>query len=63
LTQLGRNSLEHAFAPAPLKQQMLAAYERDLAAFTAKWQRADWAAALDAAQPEVSGYARRNLLK
>jgi adenosine deaminase CECR1 len=60
---LGRNSLNHAFAQPELKQAMLASYERDLDAFEKRFDTANWDKALDALQPAISGYAKRNLLK
>jgi adenosine deaminase CECR1 len=62
IKSLGRMSLEFSFAPAALKQQMLDSYERDLASFEAKWLRADWRRELDAAQPHLTGYAKREIL-
>lgn len=58
--QLGRNSLEYSFAPAALKQRMLASYESDLAAFELRFAAGDWAAELKKVAAEPSGYARRN---
>ena len=60
---LGRNSLTHAFAEPQLKQAMLATYERDLAAFEKRFDTANWDKVLEAIQPAISGYAKRNLLK
>src|SRR5690606_17360345 len=37
LISLGRNSLRHAFVEEPVKSQLLADYERDVAAFAARF--------------------------
>lgn len=63
LRQLARNSIEYSFAPKELKDRMLASYEADLARFEQRFSTSDWRKQLDAATPEVSGYASRNLLR
>lgn len=62
VVELGRNSLRYSFAPAELKQRMLADYEREVAQFATEWGKKDWRAALATQVYEASGYARRNLL-
>ncbi len=59
---LGRMSLEHSFAPAALKERMLAEYERDVAAFAARWSSGDWRSLAKEGKASPSGYARRHLL-
>lgn len=63
LQKIARDSMQYSFAPQTLKDSMLASYLRDLAAFEKRMDSPNWASTLDAVQPEVSGYARRNLLK
>jgi adenosine deaminase CECR1 len=63
IRRLGRLSLEHSFAPEALKKQMLETYEKDLAAFEAKWSTNDWRKDLAAAKPTITGYAKRHILK
>ena len=46
MVELGRNSLTHSFAEAPLKAKMLRDYEAAVAAFETKFGGADWRAAL-----------------
>lgn len=62
LTSLARMSLEHAFAPTALKKSMIEAYERDIQTFTQRFDTPNWAQMADRHSPEISGYARRNLL-
>jgi len=60
--ELGRNSLRFAFVNAEVKARLLEEYERDVAAFAARYGERDWrdkAAGVDA---RPSGYARRYLL-
>ena len=62
LTQLARNSLEHAFVDDTTKARLLADYERDLAAFTARYMDGTVAAALtaiDGIDAVAHGYAAR----
>lgn len=63
LKQIARDSLSYSFAPEAVKKSMLESYERDLAAFERRFQAPEWQQLLDKATPEVSGYARRNLLR
>lgn len=63
IRQIGRASLTHSFAPEALKQQMLAEYDRDVAAFEQRFAAGDWRAELTKTPPTPSGYALRNLLK
>jgi adenosine deaminase CECR1 len=62
VVELGRNSLEFAFVPADVKATLLEQYERDLAAFAARYGEGDWRQAAAAVDARPSGYARRNLL-
>ncbi|WP_035958816.1 adenosine deaminase family protein [Bryobacter aggregatus] len=62
IKQLGHNSLTYSFAPEALKQKMLADYDRDLRQFEERFASGDWAAELSRIRPEISGYARKNLL-
>jgi hypothetical protein len=41
---------------------MIEAYERDIQAFTQRFDTPNWAQMADRHSPEISGYARRNLL-
>jgi adenosine deaminase CECR1 len=60
IVQLGKNSLEWAFAEEPLKQSMLRAYDGDVGAFEKKYNRADWSSALAGVKPFGTGYAQRS---
>lgn len=60
--KIGRDSLSFSFAPKDLQESMLASYDRDIAAFERRFLSGDWSAELAKVQPEVSGYAKRNLL-
>ena len=60
--KIGRDSLTYSFAPEDLKRQMLTAYDRDITGFEQRFLVGDWAGELAKVQPEVSGYAKRNLL-
>ena len=59
LVQLGRNSLLHSFAQPDVKARLLADYERDVAAFEAKYLPADSLRHLAGEKPVAYGYARR----
>ncbi len=62
LVALGRNSLQHAFAPPELKRRLLEDYEARLAAFTAQFGPGSIEAAfarLGEVRPVAYGYARR----
>jgi adenosine deaminase CECR1 len=50
MTQLGRNSLVHAFVDEPTKQKLLAEYEKRVAQFAERFQRGGWAS-LKAVKP------------
>lgn len=63
LKQLARNSLSYSFAPADLKETMLATYEADLANFERRFNTTNWGDDLDKLSPAISGYATRNLLR
>ena len=60
LVQLGRNSLTHSFAQPDVKTKLLANYDRDVAAFAAKYLPADSLSQLAAVKPVSYGYAKRN---
>ena len=59
LVQLGRNSLSHSFVQADVKAKLLNEYERDVAAFAAKFQSADSLDRLAQVKPVTYGYAKR----
>ncbi|HKB57737.1 MAG TPA: hypothetical protein VKC51_09115 [Lacunisphaera sp.] len=59
LVQLGRNSLTYSFVQPEVKVSLLADYERNVAAFAAKYLPADSLAQLAAVKPVTYGYARR----
>ena len=59
LVQMGRDSLGHAFVEPAVKQRLLEAYARDVAAFEGRLGGTDWAAALTQVKPRVTGYAER----
>jgi adenosine deaminase CECR1 len=59
VVQLGRNSLEWAFADEELKKKMLVEYDADVLAFEAKYTRRNWRQELESVKPVVSGYAER----
>jgi adenosine deaminase CECR1 len=62
VVELGRNSLEFAFVPADVKAKLLEDYERNIAAFAARYREGDWRQAAAAVDARPSGYARRHLL-
>lgn len=59
---IGRNSLIYSFAPEDLKRQMLASYDREIAGFEQRFLAGGWAEEVAKVKPDVSGYAKRNLL-
>ena len=59
LVELGRNSLAYSFMQPAVKARLLADYERDVAAFAAKYLPADSLAQLTAVKPVTYGYAKR----
>ena len=62
LTQLARNSLQHAFVDQETKQRLLESYEKDLAAFTAQFaglSPAEALAEIDHVNAVTYGYALR----
>ena len=59
IVEMGKNSLEFAFADDALKQKMLRAYSGDVAAFENKYSQADWKTKLAAVKPVSSGYSGR----
>jgi adenosine deaminase CECR1 len=59
VVQLGRNSLEWAFADEQLKRKMLLEYDADVVAFEAKYMRRNWREELERVKPVGSGYAER----
>jgi adenosine deaminase CECR1 len=60
LVQLGRNSLTYSFLHPEVKAKLLADYERDVAAFAAKYQPANSLTQLAAVKPVTYGYGKRN---
>jgi adenosine deaminase CECR1 len=60
ILQLGRNSLAYSFVQPDVKAKLLAAYERDMAAFAAKYLPADSLGQLTSVKPVTYGYAKRN---
>lgn len=61
VTQLGRQSLEYSFAPASLKAQLLADYDRQIAEFEKRFSSGDWRGVLASLPAAPTGYARRRL--
>ena len=59
LVQLGRNSLTYSFVQPDVKARLLADYEREVAAFAAKYLPAGSLAQLAAIKPVTYGYAKR----
>ncbi len=59
VVQLGRSSLEWAFADDAFKRKMLRDYDEEVAAFEDKYGLGDWKAKLAPIKPEGSGYAQR----
>jgi adenosine deaminase CECR1 len=59
MVQLGRNSLAFSFAPPPVKAKLLADFERDIAAFEAKYVPANSLSQLASVKPVAYGYAQR----
>jgi adenosine deaminase CECR1 len=59
VVELGKNSLEFAFADDPLKQKMLRAYTEDVSEFESKYSAEDWKSKLSAVKPVSSGYSSR----
>lgn len=63
VVHIGRTSLEFAFLPRREKRRLLEEYERDVAAFEARYGRGDWRELASGVPARTSGYARRNLLR
>jgi adenosine deaminase CECR1 len=62
LVELGRNSLIYSFVQPDVKARLLANYERDVAAFVAKYEAGrveDALATLEKVRPVAYGYAKR----
>lgn len=59
IVQLGRNSLTYSFAQPDVKARMLADYERDMAAFAARYLPADSLARQTGVKPVTYSYAKR----
>ncbi len=55
VVQIGRWSLEYSFAEAPLKQELLARFASNVAAFEKTYSSADWPQRLSRVQPRSSG--------
>ncbi len=62
ILELGRNSLEFAFVPKELKAKLREDYERDVAAFAARYSEENWREQALRVDARPSGYARRYLL-
>jgi adenosine deaminase CECR1 len=60
--ELGRNSLEFAFVSKEIKAKLREEYERDIAAFAARYAEGDWRQEARKVDVRPSGYARRYLL-
>ncbi|WP_052368198.1 adenosine deaminase family protein [Algiphilus aromaticivorans] len=56
VVQLGHNSLQHSFAPEPVKQRMLEDYAREVAAFEQRYGGSDWQSPLASVQAETYTY-------
>ena len=56
VVQLGHNSLQHSFAPEPVKQRMLEDYAREVAAFEQRYGGSDWQSPLESVQAETYTY-------
>lgn len=59
LVKCGRNSLQWSFAEPALKEKLLASYDRDIAAFAAKFSGTNWEDALKTVKPVSYGFAKR----
>ncbi|MFM7100032.1 MAG: hypothetical protein ACKO3N_02560 [Verrucomicrobiota bacterium] len=59
LVACGRHSLKWSFAEPALKERLLAEYDRDIAAFEARFPEGPSAAALQDVRPVSYGFARR----
>ncbi|MBI2515358.1 MAG: adenosine deaminase [Opitutae bacterium] len=59
LVELGRNSLAYSFVQPDVKARLLADYERDVAAFEAKYLADDSLKQLGSVKPVTYGYAKR----
>jgi adenosine deaminase CECR1 len=59
VVQLGRNSLEWAFADDALKRKLLHEYDEETAAFEDKYEIGDWKSKVALIKPIGSGYAGR----
>jgi adenosine deaminase CECR1 len=63
VVQLGRNSLQYSFADAKTKTRLLEEYDRRVHDFERRYGGSDWVDRVQKVQPDVSGYARRSLLR
>ncbi len=61
VVRIGRWSLEYSFAELPLKRRLLREYDRAIADFETKYDRADWRTLLKTVRARHSGYGRRAL--
>lgn len=59
IVQLGRNSLQYSFVEEPVKQRLLAEYDKRMAAFKEKFQRKGWAGLQDAKPVNYSFVCKR----
>ncbi len=63
IVQIGRNSLLYSFAQPELKKQLLERFDRDIKEFEQKYSNDGWREALQRVQPEISGHAKRAILR
>jgi len=59
IVKMGRDSLRHAFVEEPKKAELMAAYQRAMAAFEANYQNSDWRELTSRVKPNISPYALR----
>ena len=59
IVKMGRDSLRYAFVDNAKKEELLSAYDRDIASFEEKYQKADWKKLTTEAKPKISPYAHR----
>ena len=61
IVQIGRNSLQYSFVEPPVKERLVAEYEKAVQEFERRYNVEDWRGVVARVHPEVSGYAARNL--
>jgi adenosine deaminase CECR1 len=57
IVKMGRDSLNYSFVDDAKKEALIAAYDRDIASFEEKYQKADWEKLTAQAKPKISPYA------